>query len=323
MTRPYALSVVVPVYNGARTVGALVDALAGISVPGGHEIILVNDGSPDNSEAVCRALATRADISVSFVNLARNFGEHNAVMAGLSFTRGDYVVTMDDDLQNPPEEVARLLDYARSNRFDVVYTRYREKKHEAWRNWGSRFANWAANLVLDKPKELYLSSFRCMSAFVVENVLKYQGPYPYIDGLIMQVTANVGSLEVRHLARAEGRSNYTMRRLVRLWLSMFVNFSVIPLRFSALMGIVTSVLGIIWAVITTVEALTGKPPEGWASLMVAVLLLSGLQLMLLGVVGEYLGRVFLTANRKPQYVVRDATRAPAAATAFSEIEDPQ
>lgn len=323
MTRPYALSVVVPVYNGARTVGALIDALAGISVPGGHEVVLVNDGSPDDSEAVCRALATRTDIAVSFVNLARNFGEHNAVMAGLSFARGDYVITMDDDLQNPPEEVARLLEYARVNRLDVVYTRYREKKHAAWRNWGSRFANWAANLVLDKPKHLYLSSFRCMSAFVVENVLKYQGPYPYIDGLIMQVTANVGSLEVRHLPRAEGRSNYTLRRLVRLWLSMFVNFSVIPLRFSALMGIVTSVLGIIWAVITTVEALTGKPPEGWASLMVAVLLLSGLQLMLLGVVGEYLGRVFLTANRKPQYIVRDATCAHSAATAFSEVEDSQ
>lgn len=309
MMRPYALTVVIPVYNGARTVGALVDALAEISVPGGHEIVLVNDGSPDDSEKVCRALAVRADVSVTFVNLARNFGEHNAVMAGLSFARGDYVITMDDDLQNPPEEVARLLEYARSNRLDVVYTRYREKKHAAWRNWGSRFANWAANLVLEKPKDLYLSSFRCMSAFVVENVLKYQGPYPYIDGLIMQVTANVGSLEVQHLPRAEGRSNYTLRRLVRLWLSMFVNFSVIPLRFSAVLGFLTSILGIIWAAITTVEALTGAPPEGWASLMVAVLLLSGLQLMLLGVVGEYLGRVFLTANRKPQYVVHDVTQA--------------
>jgi glycosyltransferase involved in cell wall biosynthesis len=308
MTGPYALSLVIPVYNGARTVGALVDALAGIVIPGGHEVVLVNDGSPDESETVCRALVQRTDVPVTFVNLSRNFGEHNAVMAGLAFARGDYVITMDDDLQNPPEEVARLVAYARSEKLDVVYTRYRTKQHALWRNLGSRFANWAANLVLEKPKDLYLSSFRCVSAFVVENVLRYQGPYPYVDGLILQVTRNVGSLEVMHLPRAEGRSNYTLRRLVRLWLNMFVNFSIIPLRFSTLMGFLTSILGIVWAVITILEALTGRPPEGWASLMVAVLLLSGLQLMLLGIVGEYLGRIFLTANRKPQYIVRDSSR---------------
>jgi len=312
MTRPYALSLVIPVYNGQRTVGALVEALGGLAIPGGHEVVLVNDGSPDESEAVCRALAERSEVPVTFVNLSRNFGEHNAVMAGLAFARGDYVITMDDDLQNPPEEVARLAAYAKSQRLDVVYTRYRTKQHALWRNLGSRFANWAANLVLEKPKDLYLSSFRCVSAFVVENVLRYQGPYPYVDGLILQVTRNVGSLEVLHLPRAEGRSNYTLRRLVRLWLNMFVNFSVIPLRFSALMGFITSILGVIWAAITILEALTGKPPEGWASLMVAVLLLSGLQLMLLGIVGEYLGRVFLTANGKPQYIVRDSTRPPVA-----------
>jgi glycosyltransferase involved in cell wall biosynthesis len=308
MTRPYALSIVVPVYNGARTVGALVDALAGIEIRGGHEVVLVNDGSPDDSEAVCRELARRSDVPVTFVNLARNFGEHNAVMAGFSFTRGDYVITMDDDLQNPPEEVARLLEHTRSNDLDVVYTRYKTKQHAAWRNLGSRFANWAANLVLEKPKDLYLSSFRCVSAFVVDNVLRYQGPYPYIDGLILQVTRRVGSLEVQHLPRAEGRSNYTLRRLVRLWLNMFVNFSIIPLRFSALLGFITSILGLAWSAFTIIEAVRGRPPEGWASLMVAVLLLSGVQLILLGVVGEYVGRVFLSANRKPQYVVRDATR---------------
>jgi glycosyltransferase involved in cell wall biosynthesis len=310
MAQPYALSLVIPVYNGARTVGALVDALAGLSIPGGHEVVLVNDGSPDESEAVCRALARRTDVPVTFVNLSRNFGEHNAVMAGLAYTRGEYVITMDDDLQNPPEEVARLVAYARSEGLDVVYTRYRTKQHALWRNLGSRFANWVANLVLEKPRDLYLSSFRCISAFVVENVLRYQGPYPYVDGLILQVTRNVGSLEVMHLPRAEGQSNYTVRRLVRLWLNMFVNFSIIPLRFSTLLGFLTSILGLIWAAMTVLEALTGHPPEGWASLMVAVLLLSGLQLMLLGIVGEYLGRVFLTANRKPQYIVRDASRPP-------------
>lgn len=307
-TKPFALSIVVPVYRGAETVGTLVDALASLEIPGGIEVILVNDGSPDNSGEVCRALTARRDIAVTFVNLARNFGEHNAVMAGFHHVRGDYVITMDDDLQNPPSEVKRLYEYTRDKGFDVVYTRYKEKKHAAWRNLGSRFANRVADVLLDKPRGLYLSSFRCLSAFVAENVIRYEGPFPYIDGLIMQVTQNVGSLEVEHLARAMGRSNYTLRRLVRLWMNLFFNFSVMPLRLSVLLGFIMSGLGVLGAAFVIVEALFQRPPQGWASLMVAVLLLSGIQLILIGVVGEYLGRVFLTVNRKPQYLVRELVR---------------
>lgn len=306
--KPFALSVVVPVYRGADTIGTLVDALAGLDIPGGIEVILVNDGSPDNSGEVCRELATRRDIAVTFVNLARNFGEHNAVMAGFHYVRGAYVITMDDDLQNPPSEVKRLYEHTRDNGYDVVYTRYKDKRHAAWRNIGSRFANWIADVLLDKPRGLYLSSFRCVSAFVVENVIRYEGPFPYIDGLIMQVTQKVGSLEVEHLPRAQGRSNYTIRRLVRLWMNLFFNFSIMPLRLSVLLGFIMSGLGVLGAVITIIEAILRRPPEGWASLMVAVLLLSGIQLILIGVVGEYLGRVFLTANRKPQYLVRELVR---------------
>jgi undecaprenyl-phosphate 4-deoxy-4-formamido-L-arabinose transferase len=299
---------VVPVYRGADTVGTLVEAMAGLDIPGGIEVVLVNDGSPDNSAEVCRALTARRDIAVSFVNLARNFGEHNAVMAGFHHVRGAYIITMDDDLQNPPSEVRRLFEYTRDNGFDVVYTRYKEKKHAAWRNLGSRFANRVADVLLDKPKGLYLSSFRCLSAFVVENVIAYEGPFPYIDGLIMQVTEKVGSLEVEHLPRAMGRSNYTLRRLVRLWANLFFNFSIMPLRLSVLLGFMMSGLGALGALFVIIEALSSRPPAGWASLMVAVLLLSGIQLILIGVVGEYLGRVFLTANRKPQYLVRELVR---------------
>ncbi len=307
-SKPFALSIVVPVYRGADTVGTLVDALAELDIPGGIEVVLVNDGSPDNSADVCRALTARRDIAVSFVNLARNFGEHNAVMAGFHHVRGAYVITMDDDLQNPPSEVKRLYEYTRDNGFDVVYTRYKEKRHAAWRNLGSRFANRVADVLLDKPRGLYLSSFRCVSAFVTENVIRYEGPFPYIDGLIMQVTQNIGSLEVEHLPRAMGRSNYTLRRLIRLWANLFFNFSVMPLRLSVLLGFIMSGLGVLGAIFVIIEAIMVRPPAGWASLMVAVLLLSGIQLILIGVVGEYLGRVFLTANRKPQYLVRELVR---------------
>ena len=238
-----ALSVVIPVYNGADSIGELVGVLEALDIPGGHEIVLVYDGSPDNSLEVCRGLVERAKVPITLIELARNFGEHNAVMAGLRHTRGAHVINMDDDLQNPPEEVARLLAFAQESGRDVIYTYYDEKQHARWRNLGSQFTNWVAGFVLVKPKNFYLSSFRCMNAFVVREITRYDGPFPYVDGLILQVTQNIDRMLVRHLPRAVGRSNYTLRRLLRLWTSMFVNFSVMPLRVSTLMGFALSLAG--------------------------------------------------------------------------------
>src|SRR5437660_6994698 len=238
MAEAPALSVVVPVYNGAATIGELVNALRALEIQGGLEIVLVVDGSPDNSLDVCKKLAGEPGAPIVLLSLSRNYGEHNAVMAGLARARGGYAITMDDDLQNPPSEVKRLFEHARDGGYDVVYTYYEEKKHAAWRNLGSRFTNWRADHLIDKPRGLYLSSFRCLSAFVREQITAgYEGPFPYVDGLVFQVTQNVGRLQVEHLARVEGRSNYTLARLFRLWLSMFSNFSVIPLPFATLFGI--------------------------------------------------------------------------------------
>jgi undecaprenyl-phosphate 4-deoxy-4-formamido-L-arabinose transferase len=305
----FALSIVIPVYNGADSIGELVVALEELDIPGGHEIVLIVDGSPDNSLAVCQALVAKAKIPITLIDHARNYGEHNAVMTGLRHTRGAHVINMDDDLQNPPEEVARLLAHAQQTGADVVYTYYDEKQHAGWRNLGSQFTNWVASFVLDKPKDLYLSSFRCMSAFLVQEITRYEGPFPYVDGLILQVTQRIDRLLVRHLPRAVGRSNYTLRRLLRLWMSMFVNFSVMPLRISTLTGFALSVIGAIGAAATVIDAIFIAEPPGWASLMVVFMLLSGVQLMILGIVGEYLGRLYLTANRKPQSVVRSVMRA--------------
>jgi glycosyltransferase involved in cell wall biosynthesis len=304
----FALSIVVPVYNGARSVPTLVDAIGRLDVPGGHEIVLVNDGSPDDSLAVCRELCRKAETALTVVNLARNFGEHNAVMAGLGQARGDYVVSMDDDLQNPPEEVARLFRYCKDNGYDVVYGYYGRKHHSLLRNLGSRFTNYCADVLLDKPKGLYLSSFRCMNAFVAKSIVSHRGPFPYIDGLITQVTHNIGRLKVEHLPRAEGRSNYTLRRLFHLYFSMFLNFSVTPLRIGTMTGAMMALLGLAGFAEVLVEALTGRTPQGWASLMAATLLLAGVQLIMLGLTGEYLGRLFLTVNGKPQFVIRDIER---------------
>jgi glycosyltransferase involved in cell wall biosynthesis len=303
------LSIVVPVYRGAATVGTLVAELSRLKPAGGMEIILVNDGSPDNSDDVCRALLDTATVPLTYIEHARNFGEHNAVMTGLRHARGAYVISMDDDLQNPPEEVLRLFDHARHGNWDVVYTRYAIKQHAGWRNLGSRFANKVADVLLDKPKGLYLSSFRCMSALVVGSVTQYTGPYPYIDGLIMQVTRRIDSIEVRHLPRIEGRSNYNLTRLVRLWLNLATSFSLVPLRLAIFAGAAMAAAGAIGAVATIIEALfLNETPTGWASTMVVLLLVGGVQSMILGVLGEYVGRTFLTANGKPQGAIRMVER---------------
>ncbi len=328
-TPPIGLSIVVPVYRGAATVASLVEALAALRPEGGMEVVLVNDGSPDNSADVCRAIAadppkiigTERRLPVVYIEHARNYGEHNAVMTGLRHVRGHFVITMDDDLQNPPEEVVKLYDHARLGNWDVVYTRYASKKHAPWRNLGSSFANKVADWLLDKPKGLYLSSFRCMSALVVRSVTRYRGPYPYIDGLIMEVTQRIDSIEVRHLPRAEGRSNYTMKRLVRLWLNLATSFSLAPLRLAILAGIAMATLGMAGAVFTIFEALFSREtPSGWASTMTVILLLSGVQSMILGVMGEYIGRTFLSANGKPQGTVRLIERSsPTSAMTSSTI----
>ncbi len=301
------LSIVIPVYRGAVTIRTLVRALTEVSPAGGLEIVLVNDGSPDNSDVVCADLVREATVPMLYIEHSRNFGEHNAVMTGLRHARGAYVVTMDDDLQNPVDEVVRIYDHARLHRWDVVYSRYAVTAQAGWRRFGSRFANSVADWLLDKPSGLYLSSFRCMSAFIVQAITRYSGPYPYVDGLIMQSTQRIDSIEVLHLPRTHGRSNYTMRRLIRLWLNLATSFSLAPLRLAVWAGVAMALGGGVGAVAVIAEALTSRSlPSGWASIMTVLLLLSGIQSLILGVLGEYVGRTFLSSGGKPQAVVQSA-----------------
>ncbi len=304
-----ALSLVIPCYTSATVIGKLVSELERLRIEGNHELVLVNDGSQDGTAEVCRELVRDAVIPVTFVDLARNFGEHNAVMAGLRVARGDYIITMDDDGQNPPAEMVRLYHFARESDKDVVYTRYTEKQHARWRNLGSRFANRLADFLLDKPKGFYLSSFRCMRSFVADQICRYEGPYPYVDGLILQVTQSLGVMQVAHAERQIGRSGYNLRRLVHLWLNLFLNFSVVPLRVSAVLGLVASAAGFLATLVVVAEALFSDTPRGWGSLMSVLLLLCGVQLLTVGLVGEYVGRMYLTANRRPQSVIRSVLRS--------------
>ncbi|MCO6412166.1 MAG: glycosyltransferase family 2 protein [Thiogranum sp.] len=302
------LSIVIPVYNGALTIGRLVDAIVNLDIDASVEIILINDGSADNSREVCEELTRTTPLPVTFIDHARNYGEHNALMSGLRIARGNYIITMDDDLQNPPSEVVKLYNYAAQNQFDVVYTYFEKKEHAAWRNIGSWLANKTANWVLDKPDDLYLSSFRCIKQFVAKEIIRYKGPFPYVDGLIFQVTKNIGKVLVEHLPRAESASNYTLSRLVRLWMSILLNFSVVPLRIGTVLGLLMSAFGVIAVVYVLIDYFVfGIETAGWASLMIVFLLFSGVQLVVLGLAGEYIGRIYLTVNARPQTVIRSIT----------------
>jgi glycosyltransferase involved in cell wall biosynthesis len=311
MTSVPELSLVIPVYNGSRTIGTLVEHTPKIFGSISFEIVLVNDGSEDESETVCIQLAEKFPQNVTFVHLSRNFGEHSAVLAGFTEARGRYVAVLDDDGQNPPEEVVRMLDELKRRNYDVVYGHYIEKKHSWFRNLGSRFNDRIATLMLHKPKDLYLSSFKVMNRFLVNEITKYRGPYPYTDGLIYRVTRNIGQIPVEHRASLSGPSRYTFRRLVRLWLNMFLNFSIKPLRISVYVGLLASCLSIVALIAILMDKLWITPDltVGIPTVLGCVVFFSGIQLMILGLVGEYLGRLYLDHTGTPQFVVRYVRRA--------------
>lgn len=299
------LSIIIPVYNGARTIEQLVEEVE--KELADHfelEIVLINDGSPsDNSAQICKTLA-ETNGRIKFIDLSRNFGEHNAVMAGLNYCEGDAAVIIDDDFQNPPSEIIKLVERL-SEGFDVVFARYEGKKHNFLRNFGSWLNDIAATVMIGKPVDLYLSSFKAVSRFVIDQIIQYTGPHPYVDGLIFQVTRNYSSVLVEHNVRREGKSGYTFRKLIGLWMNMFTNFSILPLRIASLMGLSFSFFGLIGGAIFFIEKIHRPDlPTGWASLIVSLFVISGIQLFAIGMVGEYLGRLFLKDNGNPQFVVR-------------------
>jgi undecaprenyl-phosphate 4-deoxy-4-formamido-L-arabinose transferase len=305
------LSIVIPVYNGSRTISELVARIQTVFAAMPFEIILVNDGSEDDSEAVCAGLAEKFPANVTFVHLSRNFGEHSAALAGLSYARGKCAALLDDDGQNPPEELLRMLEELKRGRHDVVYGHYIDKQHSWFRNAGSRFNDRIATLMLDKPKELYLSSFKVMNRFVVDEIIKYRGPFPYADGLIYRATRRIAQIPVEHLPNTTGPSRYTFRKLVGLWLNMFLNFSIKPLRLSVYVGLTTSCLSILALLFIFIDKIWITPgvTVGIPTVLGTIVFLSGIQLMILGLVGEYLGRLYLDQTGTPQYIVRYVTGA--------------
>ena len=299
------VSFVVPLYNTGPTLVNLLAAFRELKVTFSWELILVDDGSSDGTFQRAETLTAGFPAPITLVEFARNFGEHAAVLEGYRRARGKFIVNLDDDLQNPPAEAVKLIQFLNTSDLDVVYSKYATKQHSRMRNFLSWAANRCATLVLGKPPDLYLSSFRAVRRELADRIVGYQGPYPYIDGLIIGATNRIGTLEVAHAERRAGKSGYTFRKLIRLGMTLLFDFSIMPLRIASLLGITLCSLGALLLAGVILEIyLFGPQQRGWASLMGALATFSGAQLLMLGIIGEYIGRSYLTVSGKPQSLVR-------------------
>ena len=300
------VSVVIPVYNSEDCLHELVTRLTNVLDSSGktYEIILVNDCSPDNSWQKIIGLCEVYN-RLKGISLRRNFGQDSALMAGLNYSSGEAVIIMDDDLQHDPADIPSLLE-GLDRGYDVCYALFDSKRQSWFKNLGSWFSGIVANIVLKKPKEIYLSPYKAVKRGVVDEIVKYDGPYPYIDGLLFRVTRNITQVTVQHHERYAGKGNYNFIKSIRVWTRLATNFSVTPLRIASFLGFLCSGIGFILAMYFIIQHfVNGQAPLGWASLITVVLFLGGIQLVTTGIIGEYVGRLFLHHSKQPQFIVRE------------------
>ena len=302
------ISVVIPCYKSSQTIRKVVEMTAqeleDLGYPE-YEFVLVDDCSPDSGETAKELKQLSQDHNfVRSVLLAKNAGQHNALMAALNYAQGDILIGMDDDMQTHPSQIRYLLEEFHKG-YDIVYGYYPEKKHSGFRNLGSYINYMSVRILIGKPKELKTSSFWVIRKFVRDAVIEYKNPYAYLQGLFLRTTRNISCIPIQHFEREVGTSGYTFSKLIRLW-SNIMGFSVVPLRMATWLGGFFAVAGIIGAIVVLIRKLMiPTMAMGWPSMMVAICFFSGVNLMVLGLVGEYVGRMFLGLNREPQYVVRE------------------
>ena len=303
------VSFVIPCYRSEHTIGQVVTEInKAMTERYDYEIILVNDCSPDNTFQVIEKLCMEQD-NITGVNLAKNFGQHSALMAGFHYVSGDIIVCMDDDGQTPPCEVHKLLKALEDEQTDVVYAEYSHKKHSVFRNMGSMLNSKMAQYLIGKPKDLYVSSYFAAKRFIIDEIISYKNPYPYVIGLVLRSTKNIVNVEVEHRERQEGNSGYTMKKLIALWFNGFTAFSVKPLRVATVVGMAFSVVGFLHLIYTIINKfLNPNVPLGWSSTMAVLLVVGGCILFMLGLIGEYIGRIYISLNNSPQYVVKKVVR---------------
>lgn len=302
------LSIIIPVYNSSSIILKLVknikEEILKIQKISSYQIILVNDCSGDNSWNEISKICNNEKFVIG-INLMKNYGQHNAIMAGINISDGDCVILMDDDFQHSPKEIYKLIDKIEEG-YDVCYTNYINNKYNLLKVLSSKLNNKISNFLISKPKNIYLSSFKCFTKKISNEIKKYDGPFAYIDGLIFDITKNVSSVNVDHLDRMDGNTNYNIFKLISLWLRVLTNFSIVPLRISTITGFFMTFISfcsIIFIII--IKLLNPTIAAGWASIISVLLFFSGLQFIVLGLIGEYIGRSYLNLNKKPQFVVRE------------------
>ena len=301
------LSFVIPCYNSEKTIGVVVKEIVDtVTAHGGYdyEIVLVNDCSPDNVFQVITKLCQN-NKRIKGIDLARNFGQHSAIMAGFNHVTGDVVICLDDDGQTPADEMFKLIDKLDEN--DLVFAKYKDKKHSFFRNVGSWVNDKMAQWLIGKPRDLKIMSYFACKRYVVNEVLRYKNSYPYISGLLLRVTNKVANVEVHHRDRIEGKSGYTIKKLFLLWVNGFTAFSVKPLRLATFIGCLTAIVGFIYGLYVIIhKILNPLTPLGYSSTMAVLLFIGGMIMLLLGMIGEYLGRAYISLNNAPQFVIRDS-----------------
>ncbi|MCR5249654.1 MAG: glycosyltransferase family 2 protein [Lachnospiraceae bacterium] len=300
------LSFVIPCYRSERTIVSVTDEIRekmkSLSQYE-YEIVLVNDCSPDGTIGVLKELA-RKDGRITVIDFARNFGQHSALMAGLRQSKGDIVICLDDDGQTPADQADRLIT-ALENGADVAYARYKNKKHSAFRNFGSSVNEAMARFMLGKPRELFVSSYFAAKRYIVNDMIRYENSYPYVIGLVLRATDNIVNVDIDHRSREIGSSGYTMKKLLGLWMNGFTSFSVKPLRIATVLGIISAIAGFIYGIVIIVQHfLLPDRVIGFASLAALLVFFGGMIMIMLGLIGEYIGRVYISLNRSPQYVIK-------------------
>ncbi len=300
------ISFVIPCYRSENTLEAVVNEIKGKMVSLNnydYEVILINDCSPDRTFAVIQKLCAE-NSNIIGLDHTRNFGQHAALMAGFHFATGDVIVCLDDDGQTPANEVDKLLNKIEEG-YDVVYAAYENKKHSSFRNIGSNINRKMTEVMLGKPKELYISSYFAAKRFIVDEMMKYRNAYPYVIGLVLRTTKKICNVQVKHRDRIEGTSGYSFKKLIALWMNGFTSFSVVPLRMASYGGVFVAIMGFLYAVYTVIAKIVDPGRViGWSSTIAVLLILGGFILLVLGMIGEYIGRIYISLNNSPQYVIR-------------------
>lgn len=301
------LSFTIPCYKSEYTIKAVIDEIISMVHELGncdYEIIAVNDASPDGTWQVLTDLS-RTNPRIRAVDLAKNVGKHAALMAAFSMVTGDVVIGVDDDGQCPLNELARLLAPLEDG-YDMSMASYPKKKQSIFKNFGSRMNDYMVRFLIGKPKGMTFSNFIARKRFVCEEIIKYENPYPYLEGLTLRTTQKIAMVPMEERKREAGSSGYTFKKSLTLWLNGCTAFSVKPLRLATVLGLIFSVIGFGTGTFMVIRKLVGLNIQaGYTSIVALMLLIGGIIMVLLGVIGEYLGRIYICINRSPQYVIRE------------------